>query len=184
MNTNIIDKEKLKIGDEQTVQAFYDLITPKVRKVVSTILYDRPEFEIEDVTANVLERVFSHLDVIAQSDQPISYCVTVAKNIALESLRDLERQAASLDKYQSELEKASAIADTQSHSNVDNAILISELLDRLPDYERRIFEFVTLGYGFDEIAIALGISGATLRNRYHRALSRLLYEVKERQKNL
>jgi DNA-directed RNA polymerase specialized sigma24 family protein len=73
------------------------------------------------------------------------------------------------------VEKYQAITETESDDDVHKKILIEQILARMDKRNRRVFELLTLGYTFEEIAKALGKPSNSLRS----AFSKQLYKIKK-----
>ncbi|MFN0112906.1 MAG: hypothetical protein ACKVZH_28940 [Blastocatellia bacterium] len=56
---------------------------------------------------------------------------------------------------------------------LDRQILLKEIIARMDDWTRRVFEYQTLGFTFDEIARELGGNGHAIRVRYDRQIKLL-----------
>lgn len=64
--------------------------------------------------------------------------------------------------------------------NVERRILLDEIVAAMDEWTRRVFEWLTLDYTFDEIARHLKMDPRVVRNRYRRHLMRLIKSVNPR----
>jgi hypothetical protein len=64
--------------------------------------------------------------------------------------------------------------------NVERRILLDEMVAAMDGWTRDVYEWLTLGYTFDEIARHLGMSYTVLNNKYHRRIESLTKQIKER----
>ena len=62
---------------------------------------------------------------------------------------------------------------------MDRHILIAELVRRMDPWTRDVFEALTLGYTFEEVADALGSNPHVVRNRFRRAVRQLAAAVRQ-----
>ena len=62
---------------------------------------------------------------------------------------------------------------------VERRILLGELVAAMDDWTRDVYEWLTLGYSFDEIGRQLGMGGKALSNKYHRRIDGLMRRIKE-----
>jgi DNA-directed RNA polymerase specialized sigma24 family protein len=57
--------------------------------------------------------------------------------------------------------------------NLDRKILVQQLLSRMDEWTRRVFEDLTLGYTFEEIGPRIGQDPRFVRNKFNRQIKRL-----------
>jgi DNA-directed RNA polymerase specialized sigma24 family protein len=60
---------------------------------------------------------------------------------------------------------------------LDRKILIQQLVRRMDEWTRQVFEWLALGHSFEEIGRALGRSPHATRNKYHERLKRLMQQI-------
>ncbi len=70
-------------------------------------------------------------------------------------------------------------ANPVSHSvgELDRRILLQQIIARMDDWTRRVFEYQTLGFTYDEIASELGGNGHAIRVRYDRQIKLLTKQL-------
>lgn len=58
-----------------------------------------------------------------------------------------------------------------SAAELDRRILLQQVIRHMDDWTRRVFEFLTLGFTYDQIAAEIGGNGHAVRVRYDRQLA-------------
>lgn len=68
-----------------------------------------------------------------------------------------------------------AEAHTAAHSTtgLEQRILLQQIIKHMDDWTRRVFEYLTLGFSYDEIAAELGGNGHAIRVKYDRQIKAL-----------
>jgi DNA-directed RNA polymerase specialized sigma24 family protein len=69
---------------------------------------------------------------------------------------------------------------TLSTEELERRILLQEIVRHMDSWTRRIFEFLTLGFSYEEIAAELGGNGHAVRVKYDRQLKRLAQQLNRR----
>lgn len=64
-----------------------------------------------------------------------------------------------------------------SADQLDRRILLQQIVNRMDDWTRRVFEYQTLGFTFDEIASQMGGNGHAIRIRYDRQIKLLTKQL-------
>jgi RNA polymerase sigma-70 factor (ECF subfamily) len=91
-----------------------------------------------------------------------AWVFTIARNIALNHLRDASRQPA--------LAGSESLPDAAGPATQELAASLNQALAALPEFDRDVFLLrETAGLGYDEIATACGITPDAVRSRLHRA---------------
>ncbi len=94
------------------------------------------------------------------------------------ALEEVEKQ--NLHRQIEETQFAATIeAHPTSHAanELDRRILLQQIMARMDDWTRRVFEYQTLGFTFDEIAEELGSNGHSIRMRYDRQIKQLAKQL-------
>jgi len=68
-------------------------------------------------------------------------------------------------------------AISHSADELDQRILLQQILRRMDDWTRSVFEYLTLGFTFDEIASQMGGNGHAIRVRYDRQIKLLTKQL-------
>jgi RNA polymerase sigma factor (sigma-70 family) len=176
---NELNVSKLKAGEQEALRGFYDLMVPKIRRVVAATL--QRDSDVEDVVEQVLSRILSNLDVIIRSEEPPKiefYCLRVAKNTALEARRRIEKEdrVAELTESRGKIQESGAegLNPTDPTEIVDDITTIRELLSQLSELDQMI---IVRRYMEDrsikEISEQLDMSPNTIRPRLVRAMRKL-----------
>ncbi|MEP7340849.1 MAG: hypothetical protein ABI977_24170 [Acidobacteriota bacterium] len=72
---------------------------------------------------------------------------------------------------------ATALPANRSAAELDRRILLQQIIQRMDDWTRRVFEYLTLGFTFDEIAHEVGGNGHAIRVRYDRQVKLLTKQL-------
>lgn len=118
--------------------------------------------------------------------------VTRARDEKAHQIRELDGYLFQTFKniVRAELEKANNRLRIEAEANlgaelrgqvetVERRILLDDLVGRMDEWTRAVYEWLTLGYTFDEIGRQLGLSDKALSNKYHRRLEILMKQVKD-----
>lgn len=62
---------------------------------------------------------------------------------------------------------------TQTAEQLDRRILLQQVMQQMDDWTRRVFEYQTLGFSFEEIAAELGSNGHAVSVRFNRQIEQL-----------
>ena len=150
-------------GDMDGLETIYDKLGRRIYLLAYSILGDT--HAAEDVLQDTLLRLGKHA-AMREEGNAISYVLTVARNLALDSLRRRGREIP--------CEELIGIGSDGRESNEDMPFSSLEALRTLDGEERQI---VTLkiegGLKHREIASILGISQPACEKRYRRALEKL-----------
>jgi DNA-directed RNA polymerase specialized sigma24 family protein len=106
-----------------------------------------------------------------------AYLFVTYKRLILE---ELEASTRRIDVFNS-VEPARRIKEEQKaiSDDMERKILVQELVQRMDDDMRNIFEFLTLGFTFEEIAERQQTKANILRSRFNRGLKRLIKQIGE-----
>lgn len=64
---------------------------------------------------------------------------------------------------------------------LDRKILIQQLIQRMDQWTRQVFELLVLGYSNEEIGHALGMQANVVRSKYHKSIMRLKKQIEDEQ---
>lgn len=124
---------------------------------------------MEDVLQDTFTRAWQKLEQLQEADKFFPWLVTIARNTALDSLRDKKRVndlATILKVEEEDLHEAPDLGETE------------KLLATLDPSDREIVVLkIILEYSFDEIAIKLSVSVSATKMRYYRALDKLKHQL-------
>jgi hypothetical protein len=71
----------------------------------------------------------------------------------------------------------SAFMEGSLTEDVERRILIQQLMSRMDEWTREIFQLLTLGYSFETIGQSKNTQSNVLRSRFHKQVKRLISEV-------
>jgi RNA polymerase sigma-70 factor, ECF subfamily len=153
-------------------RAAADLVARHAR-AVGRFLYSSGarESEVEDLTQEAFFRAFRRLESWREDASFRSWLFTIAGNLLKDEFRKQKRQRMlSLDDRE--------LADTRDPHAVRVAGESEERMQAgiaaLPRLQREVFLLrVQQGFGYDEIAVALGTTPGAARVHYHHAVKRL-----------
>lgn len=120
---------------------------------------------MEDVLQDTFTRAWQKLEQLQDADKFFPWIVTIARNTALDTLRDKKRindLATILKVEEQELQEGPDLGETE------------HLLATLDPSDREIVVLkIILEYSFEEIAIKFSASVSATKMRYYRALDKL-----------
>lgn len=67
----------------------------------------------------------------------------------------------------------------QSTAELERRILLQQIIKHMDDWTRRVFEYLTLGFSYDEIAAELGGNGNAIRVKYDRQIKALAQRLNQ-----
>jgi RNA polymerase sigma-70 factor (ECF subfamily) len=151
--------------EEQLVRLMSDYERP-LYAFVQVLVRDRDEARdcIQDTFVRAYETMRRGREVNKQ------WIYKVARNRAVDTLRQRQRVRPDLEKLEQELVPGPT----------DQNLIVRQALEELPLLDRKVlYLFTVVGLSSDEIAVSLGVQGAAIRQRLYRARNRfrLLYET-------
>ncbi|MDO6802002.1 RNA polymerase sigma-70 factor [Wenyingzhuangia sp. 1_MG-2023] len=171
-----IDKKDLikrvKNSDQQAFQILYNYYFSKVYAFLNSLNLSMYADDVVQETFVILWNKRESLDLEKSFE---SYLFTIAKNLALKSLKkqvvyQLEESALFLEQNIDLVENDAFTEDSEK--------LCSDILSKLPERAKHVFELKRMyGWSTDQIAEHLNISPKTVENHMNRALGILKKEV-------
>ena len=138
----------------------------KLFRLALRITLDRAE--AEDVVQDTMIRVWNKRDEWSQFESVEAYCLTVAKNLAIDRSEKKDAQTVELTP---EMEEASdASSPYEKLVNKERMTLIHRLMNELPEKQRLIMELRDIeGKSYKEIAAALNLTEEQVKVNLFRA---------------
>ncbi|WP_418696860.1 RNA polymerase sigma factor [Bacteroides sp.] len=138
----------------------------KLFRLALRITFDRAE--AEDVVQETLIRVWNKRDEWTQFGSMEAYCLTVAKNLAIDRSEKKDAQTVELT---SEMEQASeASSPYEKLVNKERMTLIHRLMKELPEKQRQIMQLRDIeGKSYKEIAVLLNLTEEQVKVNLFRA---------------
>ncbi|MCD8093055.1 MAG: sigma-70 family RNA polymerase sigma factor [Bacteroides sp.] len=138
----------------------------KLFRLALRITFDRAE--AEDVVQETLIRVWNKRDEWTQFGSIEAYCLTVAKNLAIDRSEKKDAQTVELT---SEMEQASeASSPYEKLVDKERMTLIHRLMKELPEKQRQIMQLRDIeGKSYKEIAVLLNLTEEQVKVNLFRA---------------
>lgn len=138
----------------------------KLFRLALRITFDRAE--AEDVVQETLIRVWNKRDEWTQFGSIEAYCLTVAKNLAIDRSEKKDAQTVELT---SEMEQASeASSPYEKLVDKERMMLIHRLMNELPEKQRQIMQLRDIeGKSYKEIAVLLNLTEEQVKVNLFRA---------------
>jgi RNA polymerase sigma-70 factor (ECF subfamily) len=116
-------------------------------------------------------RVWHHREEWDRIDSMEAYCLTICRNIALDRLRRMDHQAATLDSSIAEPPDPSHSANPEEQAvQNDRIALVRRLISRLPEKQRSCMQLRDLeSKSYRDIATVLGITEEQVKINIFRA---------------
>lgn len=138
----------------------------KLFRLALRITFDRAE--AEDVVQDTMIRVWDKRDEWTQFGSVEAYCLTVAKNLAIDRSQKKEARNVSLTPEMEE--KADASGPYDQLVNGERMNIIHRLIDRLPEKQRLIMQLRDVeGESYKEIAKVLNLTEEQVKVNLFRA---------------
>lgn len=138
----------------------------KLFRLALRITFDRAE--AEDVVQDTLIRVWNKRDEWTQFDSVEAYCLTVAKNLAIDRSQKKEAQNVTLTSEAEE--KAEASGPYDQLVNGERLRIIHRLIDELPEKQRLIMQLRDVeGESYKDIAKVLNLTEEQVKVNLFRA---------------
>jgi RNA polymerase sigma-70 factor, ECF subfamily len=157
-------------GDARAVGELYTRHAPRVRAVLLRIL--QTQADVDDALQETFARGFAKLRSLRDPEAFASWIVSVAVNVARRQLRARRRRAwltFAPSHELPELEAPVAAPDLRAAARAAEAVLRTFPVDERIAFSLRYLDGMTL----DEVAMAAGVSLATIKRRLVRAENRL-----------
>lgn len=138
----------------------------KLFRLALRITFDRAE--AEDVVQETLIRVWNKRDEWTQFGSVEAYCLTVAKNLAIDRSQKKDAQTVELT---SDMEQASdASSPYEKLVNKERMTLIHRLINELPEKQRLIMQLRDIeGKSYKEMAVLLNLTEEQVKVNLFRA---------------
>lgn len=171
-----IDKKDLikrvKNSDQQAFQILYNYYFSKVYAFLNSLNLST---YADDVVQETFVILWSKREDLDEEKSFESYLFTIAKNLALKSLR--KQIVYQLEEDTEVLEHKSSLVENDAFPD-DVEKTYVKILSKLPERAKVVFELKRMyGWSTDQIAEHLGIAPKTVENHMNRALTILKKEM-------
>ncbi|MBM6720416.1 RNA polymerase sigma factor [Bacteroides gallinaceum] len=148
----------------------------KLFRLALRITFDRAE--AEDIVQDTLIRVWNKRDEWQQMDSIEAYCLTIARNLAIDRSQKMELQNLELTPETQEMPDAK-MPDQLMEQN-EQLSIIHRLINELPEKQRSILQLRDIeGKNYKEIAVILGLTEEQVKVNLFRARQRIRLKYNE-----
>ena len=148
----------------------------KLFRLALRITFDRAE--AEDIVQETLIRVWNKRDEWQQMDSIEAYCLTIARNLAIDRSQKMESQNLELTPETQEMPDAK-MPDQLMEQN-EQLSIIHRLINELPEKQRSILQLRDIeGKNYKEIAVILGLTEEQVKVNLFRARQRIRLKYNE-----
>ena len=148
----------------------------KLFRLALRITLDRAE--AEDIVQDTLIRVWSKRNEWAQTDSIEAYCMTVARNLAIDRSRKAEARNVELTPEVQEM--PDALTPEYELERDEQLRLIRRIIDGLPERQRSIVQLRDVeGKSYKEIADVLQLTEEQVKVNLFRARQRIKMKINE-----
>ena len=148
----------------------------KLFRLALRITFDRAE--AEDIVQDTLIRVWNKRDEWQQMDSIEAYCLTIARNLAIDRSQKMESQNLELTPETQEMPDAK-MPDQLMEQN-EQLSIIHRLINELPEKQRSILQLRDIeGKNYKEIAVILGLTEEQVKVNLFRARQRIRLKYNE-----
>lgn len=151
----------------------------KLFRLALRITLDRAE--AEDVVQDTLIKVWNRRDEWAQFDSIEAYCMTVARNLAIDRSQKMDAQHIGLTPETQEM--PDALTPDRQLEDYEQLKLVHRLVNELPEKQRTILQLRDIeGKSYKEIADLLQVSEEQVKVNLFRARQRIKLKYNEIEK--
>lgn len=148
----------------------------KLFRLALRITFDRAE--AEDIVQDTLIRVWNKRDEWQQMDSIEAYCLTIARNLAIDRSQKMESQNLELTPETQEMPDAK-MPDQLMEQN-EQLSIVHRLINELPEKQRSILQLRDIeGKNYKEIAVILGLTEEQVKVDLFRARQRIRLKYNE-----
>ncbi|CCZ70892.1 RNA polymerase sigma factor [Bacteroides gallinaceum] len=148
----------------------------KLFRLALRITFDRAE--AEDIVQDTLIRVWNKREEWQQMDSIEAYCLTIARNLAIDRSQKMESQNLELTPETQEMPDAK-MPDQLMEQN-EQLSIIHRLINELPEKQRSILQLRDIeGKNYKEIAVILGLTEEQVKVNLFRARQRIRLKYNE-----
>lgn len=148
----------------------------KLFRLALRITFDRAE--AEDIVQDTLIRVWNKREEWQQMDSIEAYCLTIARNLAIDRSQKMESQNLELTPETQEMPDAK-MPDQLMEQN-EQLSIIHRLINELPEKQRSILQLRDIeGKNYKEIAVILELTEEQVKVNLFRARQRIRLKYNE-----
>ena len=126
--------------------------------------------EAEDVVQETMLKVWNRREQWDQLDSIEAFCLTICRNLALDKLKRLDNQAATLEGTPDAADLSYTSNPEEQAVQRDRIALVRRLIDQLPEKQRSVMQLRDMeGKSYKDIAVVLGISEEQVKVNIFRA---------------
>ena len=159
--------------------SFRDNILPlkdKLFRLALRITFDRAE--AEDIVQDALIKVWNKRDEWGELESIEAYCLTVARNLAID--RSQKQEAQNMELTPETQEMPDALTPDKKYEQDEQLKLVHRLINELPEKQRTIVQLRDIeGKSYKEIADVLGITEEQVKVNLFRARQRIKLKYSE-----
>lgn len=146
----------------------------KLFRLALRITLDRAE--AEDVVQDTLIKVWNRRDEWAQFDSIEAYCLTIARNLAIDRSQKMEAQHIGLTPETQEM--PDALTPDRQLEDSERLKLVHQLVNELPEKQRTILQLRDIeGKSYKEIADLLQVTEEQVKVNLFRARQRIKLNI-------
>ncbi|MEG1620350.1 MAG: RNA polymerase sigma factor, partial [Oscillospiraceae bacterium] len=151
-------------GDMKAFEELYNKTDKAVFGFIFSIL--RNKANAEDVMQDTYLKIIPASKIYNPQGKPISWILTIAKNLALMSLRSEKKTNTSIDELENNIEFS-------QKDETEDKLILNLAISKLADDEKQIVILHSSGVKHREIASFLNMPLSTVLSKYNRALKKL-----------
>ena len=105
-----------------------------------------------------------------------SYLFRAYKNLVLAELEQENNRRGRLDRWFRERE---AVFEDSEEGKINKKILINELRLKMDDWTRNVFDYLRLGYKYDDLVPQFGTAANVIRSKFSKKTAQLMREIQD-----
>ena len=156
-------------GDQESQKRIYQRIAAQVFRIVRRIV---GQDHVDDVVQDIFVNLFAKISQFRFESSFETWVHRMAVNQSLQQLRKSKREQERVREYAEN--SASQVVVSNDHLSRENAELLGIAMNHLSGDQRAILHMKEVeGFGYQEIAVILGVPEGTVGSRLNKARSEL-----------
>lgn len=153
---------KIACGNEPAFRRIFERFQPLLLSYLFRLIKSRED--AEELTQEILLKIWTHRESLAEVESPRHYIFAVARNRAIDYLRKASLDLRMRERIWRSISESRNTTEEEVFAN-ERANLIAQAIYKLPPQKQTVFKLSRIeGYTHDQISMQLSISKNTVKN--------------------